>query len=245
MRSCSSRDDLLGDRLLHEQPRAGAADVPLVEEDAVDDALDRLVERRVVEDDVGGLAAELEAEALGRARDAALDQLADLGRAGERDLVDAVVLDQRLPDCRAAGDHVDDAGRQLALGDDLGQRESGQRRRLGGLEHDGVARRERRRDLPGGHQQREVPGDDLRRDAERARRRRRSPRTRACRPSPRSRRSAPRRAGCRRPATRGSACRCRATPARRARGRAPGSARAMRNRYFARSRPGRSRQTDS
>ena len=81
----------------------------LVEEDAVDDALDRLVERRVVEDDVGGLAAELEAQALGRAGDAALDQLADLGRARERDLVDALVLDERLPDRGPAGDDVDDA----------------------------------------------------------------------------------------------------------------------------------------
>ena len=34
----------------------------LVEVDAVDDALDRLVERAVVEDDVGGLAAQLERE---------------------------------------------------------------------------------------------------------------------------------------------------------------------------------------
>ena len=50
------------DRLLHQQPRAGAADVALVEEDAVDDALDGLVDRRVVEDDVRGLAAELERE---------------------------------------------------------------------------------------------------------------------------------------------------------------------------------------
>ena len=35
---------------------------------------------------------------LPRAGDAALDHLADLGRAGERDLVDAGVLDERLPD---------------------------------------------------------------------------------------------------------------------------------------------------
>ena len=50
--------------LLHEQAAAGAADVPLVEEDAVDDALDRLVDGRVVEDDVRGLAAELERDLL-------------------------------------------------------------------------------------------------------------------------------------------------------------------------------------
>ena len=58
----------LGDRLLDEQPRPGAADLALVEVDAVDDALDRLVERRVVEDDVRGLAAELQGQRLVGAR---------------------------------------------------------------------------------------------------------------------------------------------------------------------------------
>ena len=59
--------------LLHEQPRAGAAHVALVEEDAVDDALDGLVDRRVVEHDVGRLAAELEREPLAGAGQRALD----------------------------------------------------------------------------------------------------------------------------------------------------------------------------
>ncbi len=181
---------------------------------------------------------------LARAGDAALDQLADLRRARERDLVDALVLDERLPDRRPAGDHVDDARRQVALGDDLGERERGQRRRLGGLEHDRVAGRERRRELPGGHQQREVPGDDLAGDAERPRRRAEARVARACRPSRRSRRSARPRAGCRRRATRGSACRCRATRAPRARARAPGSrARCGRGTSRARARAGRARPT--
>ena len=61
--------------------------MPLVEEDAADDALDRLIERRVGEDDVRRLAAELERELLARARERPLDALADGGRAGERDLV--------------------------------------------------------------------------------------------------------------------------------------------------------------
>ena len=39
----------------------------------------------------------------------------------------------------------------------------------GGLQHHGVPRSERRRDLPGEHQQREVPGNDLGRDAQRLR----------------------------------------------------------------------------
>ncbi len=57
-------DHLVGDRFLDEQPRTGAADVALVEEDAVDDALDGLVERRVLEDDVGRLAAQFERQPL-------------------------------------------------------------------------------------------------------------------------------------------------------------------------------------
>ena len=51
--------------LLHEQARAGAADVALVEKDAVhDDALDGLIERGVLEDEVRGFAAEFEGEFL-------------------------------------------------------------------------------------------------------------------------------------------------------------------------------------
>ena len=68
MRRFSLREGLLVDRLLHEQARAGAADLALVEVDPVDDPLDRLVERAVVEDDVRGLAAELERELACRCR---------------------------------------------------------------------------------------------------------------------------------------------------------------------------------
>ena len=167
----------------------GAADVALVEEDAVDDALDGLVERGVVEDDVGRLAAELERDPLVGAGDGPRDRLADLGRAGERDLVDVGVPDQRLAGPAGAGDDVDDARRQVGLLADLREQQRGQRRGLGRLEHHGVAAGERGRDLPGQHQQREVPRDDLAGHAER--RARRSRRTSACRPSRRSRRSAP------------------------------------------------------
>ena len=85
-------------------------------------------------------------------------------------------------------------GRSASL-NQLGELQCRQRRRLGGLEDDGVARRQRRRDLPRGHQQREIPRDDLPRDAQRLRLFRRGTRIPACRPSPRSRRSAPPRAG--------------------------------------------------
>src|SRR5437867_2044308 len=162
-------DDRLVDRLLHEETRAGAADVTLVEVDAVDDPLDRLVERGVVEDDVRGLAAELERQLLAGACEPALDRLADLRRAGERDLVDGCV-DERSSGPAVAGDDVDDTRWQLRLADDVAEEERGQRRRLCRLEDDGVARRERGRELPRQHQQREVPRDDLARDADRPRR---------------------------------------------------------------------------
>ena len=165
------RDRLLVDRLLHEQARAGAADVALVEVDPVDDPLDRLVERGVVEDDVRGLAAELERQLRAGAGELALDRLAHLGRAGERDLVHVVVLDERGARAAVAGDDVDDSRRQLGLAADVGEEERGQRRRLGRLQDDRVPGRERRRDLPRQHQEREVPGDDLAGDAERLGRR--------------------------------------------------------------------------
>ena len=96
---------------------------------------------RVVEDDVGGLAAELEGDLLVGAGDRLGDRLADVGRAGEGDLVDVRVLDQRVAGLAGAGDDVDDARRQVGLLADLGEQQRGQRGGLGRLEHDGVAAR--------------------------------------------------------------------------------------------------------
>src|SRR6266571_5159099 len=74
---------LVGHRLLDQQPGTRAAHVPLVEEDAVDDALDRLVDRSVVEHDVGGLPAQLQGQPFPGTGDRLRDGAADLGRAGE------------------------------------------------------------------------------------------------------------------------------------------------------------------
>jgi hypothetical protein len=158
---------LASDRFLDQQPGAGAADVALVEEDAVDDALDRLVHGRVVEDDVGRLAAQFQGHPLARAGDRPRDLLADLGGTGERDLVHARVLDQRPTGLAGPGDDVDHTGRQVGLLADLRERQRGQRGGLRRLEHDRVAAGQRRCDLPGQHQQREVPRDDLGGHAER------------------------------------------------------------------------------
>ena len=90
------------------------------------------------------------------------DELADLGRSGEGDLVDIRMLGQRRARCLAeAGDDVDHAGGDAGLEDQLAEAQRRERRLLGGLEHDGAARRQGRRQLPGRHHQRKVPGDDL------------------------------------------------------------------------------------
>ena len=101
--------DLAVDAFLDEESRAGAADVTLVEVNSVDDAFDRLIDRRVVHDDVGGLSAEFEGEFFAGAGDGAGDLFPDLGRAGEGDLVDSRMGDEGGAGLAGAGDDVDDA----------------------------------------------------------------------------------------------------------------------------------------
>ena len=177
------RGDLVGHRLLDEQPRSGAADVALVEEDPLHDALDRLVDGGVLEDDVGRLAAELEREPDAAAGERGLDVLADRGRAREGDLVDLGAHERGAGDA-VAGDDVRHAGRQLGLLEDLGQQQRGQRRRLGRLEDRRVAARQRRARAS---RPPSAAGSSTARSGRRRRRawpcaRRR--RTAACRPSP-------------------------------------------------------------
>jgi hypothetical protein len=144
--------------------------VALVEVDPVDDALDRLVEGRVVEDDVRGLPAELERQLHPAPGELPLNELPDLGRAGEREFVDALVPHQVRAGRAVARDDVDHPRWQLGLAADVREEHRGERRRLGRLQDDGVPAGERRRDLPGEHEERKVPRDDLRSDAEGLRR---------------------------------------------------------------------------
>ncbi len=88
---------------------------------------------------------------------------------GERDLVHVGVGDDARAGLARARYDVHDAGRQLGVANHLGEQQRREGRRLGGLEDDRVARRERRRELPRRHQQREVPRDHLAGDAERPR----------------------------------------------------------------------------
>ena len=73
---------------MHQRARAGDAGLAGGGEDARDDALDGIVERRVLEDDVGGLAAEFERDLLDRAGGQLIDALAGAVAAGEGDLGD-------------------------------------------------------------------------------------------------------------------------------------------------------------
>jgi hypothetical protein len=77
------------------------------------------------------------------------------------DLVDAGMGGQRSADGLAeAGDDVDDAGGQPRLDEEFAEPQGRQRGFLGGLEHDGAARGQRRRELHSSHQQRRVPRGD-------------------------------------------------------------------------------------
>ena len=143
--------------------------MPLVEIDAVDDALHGLVQRRILKNDVGSLAAELQGHFLVGASDRALDDLADVGGAGKGDFVNVGMVHQLGAGRAEAGDDVDDAGRQVGLLDQFGQFQCGERGRLGRLEHHAIPCRQCRREFPSGHEQREIPRNDLTSHAERLR----------------------------------------------------------------------------
>ena len=95
------------------------------------------------------------------------DLAPDLGRAGERDLVDARVVDQRGAGLAVAGQHVDDPVGKPASWASSPSRSAVSGVCSAGLRTIGAAGRERRGELPRRHQQREVPRDDLGADADR------------------------------------------------------------------------------
>ena len=104
--SVSSETNLVVDAALNEDAVRADAGLAGVAELRGDQAVDGLLERRVVEDDVRRVPAELEREPLHLAGREADQLLADLGRAGERDLAHAAVAEERLGDHprRARGD---------------------------------------------------------------------------------------------------------------------------------------------
>ena len=103
-------------------------------------------------DITGCMAAEFARDALHVARGPAREHLSDGGGAGKRELANLRVGDELLPDrLRIGGGHqIEDARRQARLLEQLDGLDRGQRRRLGGLEHDRAAGRQRRAEFAGG-----------------------------------------------------------------------------------------------
>jgi hypothetical protein len=121
-----------------------------------------------VEDDERGLAAHLHVHALERLGGVAHHGLARAVGARDGDQRDVGVAGQRAADLGTrAGHDVEHAGGQACLERQAGEHQRGQRRVLRRLEHDAVARGERRADLPRRHVERVVPGRDRGAHAER------------------------------------------------------------------------------
>ena len=111
-------DELFVDRFLHQDAAAGGADFALIDEDAEERAVDGGFEIGVGEENVGRLAAEFEGDALHSIGGLFHDDLADGGAAGEGDLVYVGMLNERsAAGFSEAGDDVDDAWRQAAVGE--------------------------------------------------------------------------------------------------------------------------------
>ena len=154
-------DHLVIDLLMREHARTRRADLPGVEEDAGRRRLGRCLDIGIVEDDVGGLAAEFERHAFEIAGRAAQNSAADAGRSRERHLVDVGMIDQGVADHAAGtGDDIEDARRQAGFERQLADPQCGERGQLGRLHHDGAAAGQRRRELPHPDHQREIPGHD-------------------------------------------------------------------------------------
>ena len=114
----------------------------------------------IVEDDHRGLAAQLEVNPLERIRRMLGHRLSGRHRTGEGHHDHVGVLHQRHAGGLApAAHHVEDARGKHAV-EQLGQPQRGIGRELGGLQHHGVARGQRRAELPRRHEQRVVPRSD-------------------------------------------------------------------------------------
>src|SRR5216683_4740879 len=153
---------------LHENPRARAAYLTRIEEHAHHRGGHGLIEVGVRENDIRRLAAEFQRNLLEVSGGGLEDDLADLRRTGEGDLVDFGMLGDRTAGARSeAGDDVEDTLGQPGFHDQLTEAKGRQRSLLGRLEDDRVAAGERGPKLPRGHQQREIPRDDLPADSNR------------------------------------------------------------------------------
>ena len=145
--------------LLDVEPRARAAALPVIEEDGAGRAGNGGVEVGVVEDDVRRFAAEFERNFLQIAGGRLQDQLADFGRAGERDFVDIRMRRERGAGRFAvARNDIHHAVGNAGFLNQFAEQQRRERRLLGRFQHDRASGRQRRAQFPRRHQQREIPG---------------------------------------------------------------------------------------
>ncbi len=160
-------DERLVDRFVHVDALDAAAALAGIEEAAVDEILDRVVELRIGAHVGRVLAAELEAggdEAIGRR---ALDRVAALDRTRERHEVDAVGRDERLGVRVRNVQHLHHAFGQAGRGEALGEALGDERRLARMLEDHGIAGEDRGHQGVHRRQERVVPRRDHEHDAER------------------------------------------------------------------------------
>ena len=154
-------DELVVNRLLNEQSRAGAAALTLIEEQTELGPGDSRVEVRVGEDDVRAFAAEFKRQPLQRSGRINHDFLRGFVVAGERDLVHTWMPHDRGAGRSEAGHNVDDTIGNTRLLSEFRQTQTAQRRLLSGLHDDRAASGKSRSPLPSSHQQRKIPRNDL------------------------------------------------------------------------------------
>jgi ParB family chromosome partitioning protein len=114
--------------------------------------LDRAVEIGVLEHQERRLAAKLQRQLLAGSRRGPPENPPHLGRARERELADLRMHGQGSARLVVAEHDVENAFRQADPLAHLGKEHCSRRREFSGFEHDGVAHRQRRRNLPGQHQ---------------------------------------------------------------------------------------------
>ncbi len=139
-------DDLVVDAALHQQPAPGDAGLPGTDESGEGRAASRRVDRGVVEDEDGGLPAELQGGLGEASRGGDGDRPAHLRATGEDHLLDQRVLGQG----RACGgaepvDDIEHARRDARVRGDVAQEHGSERGLLRGLEHHAVPGRQRGR----------------------------------------------------------------------------------------------------
>lgn len=156
-------DELVVDALLDVDTGTSAAALAVVEEDAEVDPGDGVLDISIVEDNVGGLATELEGDLLQVGASSGLhDGSADNGGAGECNLVNVHVGgDGGTSNLSETRDDVDDSWGETSLLNQLSEDETGKRGLLSGLQDDGVTSGKGGANLPCQHEKWEVPWDDL------------------------------------------------------------------------------------